>query len=129
MGLLDFIMSGGMTKEARERRERTDAYSREMKAHWAEYRPKLEQARERWGNYQKEVYKTTGQILVPEAETARNNPDMPDAEDDEGDTDADIAEYEAIADEISYEGEKLSKDIETYKNDKADAISHYANPE
>lgn len=129
MGLLDFIMSGGMTKEARERRERTDAYSREMKAHWAKYRPKLEQARERWANTQKEVYKTTGLIMVSGAETANISYVEDDEGDAYGDPDADLAKYEDVVDEISGENEKLSKDIETYKNDKANAISHYANPE
>lgn len=119
MGLLDFIMSGGMTKEARERRERTDAYSREMKAHWAEYRPKLEQARERWANTQKEMYKTTGLIMVPEADSGVSGAGSADDE----------AEFEDAMNELTGESENLQEDIETYKADKADAISHYANPE
>ena len=121
MGLLDFIMSGGMTKEARERRERTDAYAREMKAHWAEYRPKLEQARERWANTQKEMYKTTGAILVPGANggitSARSK------------ADAEADSVYAIAEELTEETTQLQEKIDDYKKDKADAIRRYSNPE
>lgn len=108
-----------MSEEEEQRRARVAAREREMKAHWAEYRPKLEEARERWANTQKEMYKTTGLIMVPGADSGAS---------DAGSID-DRAEFEDTKDELTNESENLQEDIETYKADKADAISHYANPE
>lgn len=77
---------------------------------------KIQEARERWANTQTEMYKTTGLIMVPGADSGAGSID-------------DEAEFEDTADELTNESENLQEDIETYKADKADAISHYANPE
>ena len=104
-----------MSEEEKRRRASVEAYRREMKAHWAVYRPQLEQARERWANTQKEMYKTTGLIMVPGAYSVASS--------------ADETAFEDTADKLADKSENLQEDIETYKADKADAISRYSNPE
>ena len=49
-----------MSEEEKRRKASVEAYNREMKAHWATYRPQLEEARQRWANTQKELYRTGG---------------------------------------------------------------------
>lgn len=110
-----------MSEEEEQRRARVAAREREMKAHWAEYRPKLEQARERWANTQKEMYKTTGAIMVPGADSGITNPRA------RAEAEADLV-Y-AIAEELSEKTTQLQGKINDYKEDRADVISHYANPE
>lgn len=80
---------------------------------------KIHEARERWANTQKEMYKTTGVIMVPGADSGASGAGSADDE----------AEFEDAVDELTGESENLQEEIETYKADKADAISHYANPE
>ena len=80
---------------------------------------KTQEARERWANTQKEMYKTTGAIMVPEADSGANDAESVD----------DGAEFKDAMDELTNESANIQEDIEAYKADKANAISHYGNPE
>lgn len=110
MGLLGWLFGSNDNKSS----QRASYYYERQ-----ENMKKNQEARERWANTQKEMYKTTGLIMVPEgADSGTNGAGSIDDE----------AEFEDTANELTNESENLQKDIETYKADKADAISHYANP-
>lgn len=110
MGLLSWLFGGNDNKSS----QRASYYYERQ-----ENMKKIQEARERWANTQKEMYKTTGLIMVPGADSGASSAGSAD----------DGAEFEDTADELTNESENLQEDIEIYKNDKVDAISHYANPE
>ena len=67
------------------------------------------------------MYKTTGAILVPGADSGITSA--------RAKADAEADSVYAIAEELTEETTQLQEKIDAYKKDKADAISHYANPE
>lgn len=109
MGLLDWLFGGNDNKSS----QRASYYYERQ-----ENMKKIQESRERWANTQKEMYKTTGTIMVPGAYSEASS-----AEDD------DEAELDGTIDKLTNESENLQEDIKIYKADKANAISHYANPE
>ena len=110
MGLLDWLFGGNDNKSS----QRAPYYYERQKN-----MKEIQQSRERWANTQKEMYKTTGAIMVPEADSGASGAGSADDE----------AEFEDAVNELTSESESLHADIETYKADKANAISRYANPE
>ena len=110
MGLLDWLFGGNDNKSS----QRASYYYERQ-----ENMKKIQEARERWANTQKEMYKTTGAIMVPVAYSKASS-----AKSDDDETKA-----EKIVDKLSDESENLQEDIKIYKADKANDISHYANPE
>lgn len=110
MGLLDQLFGSNDNKSS----QRASYYYERQ-----ENMRQIQEARDRWANTQKEMYKTTGAIMVPGADSGANDAESAD----------DGAEYEDTVGKLTDESANLQEDIETYKADKADAISHYANPE
>ena len=110
MGLLGWLFGSNDNKSSQRA-----SYYYERQANMK----KINEARERWGNTQKEMHKTTGAIMVPGADGGASSAGSAD----------DGAKFEDAVDELTGESENLQEDIETYKADNADAISHYANPE
>lgn len=110
MGLLDWLFGSNDNKSS----QRAPHYYERQ-----ENMKKTQEARERWANTQKEMYETTGAIMVPGADSEVSGVGSADDE----------AEFEDTVNELTDESEKILEDIETYKADKADAISRYANPE
>ena len=116
-----------MSEEEKRRKASVEAYSREMKAHWAEYRPKLEQARERWANTQKEMYRKGGTTALGLTVGMDEETGIP-LSDTRGGVD-EQAEFEDTENELRESEASLKAEIEQYKADKAEAISRYSNPE
>lgn len=110
MGLLGWLFGSNDNKSS----QRTSYYYERQ-----ENMRQIQETRERWANTQKEMYKTTGAIMVPGADSGANDAESAD----------DGAKFENAVDELTDESENLQEDIEIYKADKVNAISRYANPE
>ena len=113
-----------MSEEEKQRRARVEAYEREMKAHWAEYRPKLEASRKRWAETQKELYRMGGTTALGLTESAFSFEEEMAIMQEEAEEQAQEAQQEI--EDLSAE---LANDIGVYERDKANAIEKYYNPE
>lgn len=88
---------------------------------------KIREARERWANTQKEMYRKGGTTAL--GLTTGIDGDSIDGDTGDGVDKQEQEEYEDTLNELTDERENLKEDIEIYKTDKADAINRYANPE
>ena len=113
MGLLDWLFGGNDNKSS----QRASYYYERQ-----ENMEKIREARERWANTQKGMYRKGGTTAL--GLTTGIDGDTDDGVDEQGQK-----EYEDTLNELTNERENLKEDIETYKADKADAINRYANPE
>ena len=129
MGFFRWVHENFFMSEEEKRREKwrqMEAYSYQtkMRDHWAEYRPQLEEARKRYAETLKELYRiggTTALGLTEDAFTKEEKMEMMYEE---------IEEQAQKAQEmIKNISEELANDIEAYRKDKADAIKEYSNPE
>lgn len=117
MGLLDWLFGGNDNKSS----QRASYYYERQ-----ENIKKIQEARERWANTQKEMYRKGGTTALGLTTGIDGDSD----EDTGGGADKqEQEEYEDTVDGLINERENLKEDIEIYKADKADAINHYANPE
>ena len=127
MGLFGWIYDTFLMSDAeRQRKANVEAYQREMQAHWATYRPQLEESRQRWADTQKELYRTGGTTALGLGVGVDDATGIPLA-DTRGGVD-EQAEFEDAENELRDNEAMLKMDIEQYKVDKANAISRYSNP-
>lgn len=108
-----------MSAEEKRRKANVEAYSREMKAHWAEYRPQLQQARERWANTQKEMYRKGGTTALG------LTVDVYEEDEEDKDNEADANKFEAETEKAWDDAKDLQKEIEIYKKDKMEAMQKF----
>lgn len=117
MGLLGWLFGSNDNKSS----QRASYYYERQ-----ENMKKIQEARERWANTQKEMYRKGGTTAL--GLTTGVDGDTNDT--DDGPDGADIKEeYEDTVDELTDESENIQEDIEIYKADKADAVNRYSNPE
>lgn len=118
MGLLGWLFGSNDNKSSQRA-----SYYYERQANMK----KINEARERWANSQKEAYRQGGTTALGltvgmDEETGIPLSDTRSGVDEQ-------AEFEDTENELRENEAMLKADIEQYKIDKADAISRYSNPE
>lgn len=116
MGLLGWLFGSGDNKSSQQA-----SYYYERQANMK----KIQEARERWAETQKEMYRTGGTtalgLTYTDEETGIPLSDTRGGFDEEG-------EFREAESELRENEAQLKAEIEQYKVDKADAISRYSNP-
>ena len=119
MGLFGWVYDNFlMSEEEKRRKASVEAYSREMKAHWAVYRPQLEEARARWANTEKELYRTYG-IHLSDDDGEAGDGQASQAEQDE---------YEDCKEQLRAQKELLQEAIDGYSSATREMKRYYSNP-
>lgn len=104
-----------MSAEERRRKANVEAYNREMKAHWATYRPQLEESRKKWASTEKELYRTYGMHFSGDDGEGQENQ-------------AEQEEYESCKEQLSAHKELLQDTIDGYSDATRKMKRYYSNP-
>lgn len=129
MGFFRWVHENFFMSEEEKRREKWRqmeeySYQTQMRDHWAEYRPQLEESRKRYAETLKELYREGGTTALGLTEDAFTREEKMEAMYEEVGEQA-----EKARDIIKNLSAELANDIEAYKKDKANAIKEYSNPE
>ena len=117
MGVLDWLFGGNNTSNQRV------SWYNERQANMK----KIQQARERYANSQKEAYRKGGTTALGLSTGTDEDTGLP-TSDTRGGVD-EQAEFEDAENELREMGENLHADIEQYRRDKEDIISRYSKNE
>lgn len=119
MGILDWLFGSNDNKSSQRG---PHYYERQA------YMKKLQQARKRWADSQKEAYRTGGTRAIGLSAEIDGDTDLSTSDTSSG-VDNEQEEFEDVVNELSETEEELHADIEQYRIDKEDIISRYSQNE